>query len=300
MREALESLLFGVIDYAGLFPPARLAMPAAFSEFQAHLDNEDESWILDRFVCPAAQLPDLAALAKNTEIEFGVTVIGTGGATPQEFDQAVSNDLARIESFERGFDGRISADAYEVKATDDLAATLKSLQAAKHLQRFVEIPLGEGLEDRLHMIASHDDMAAKARTGGLSAEAFPDSASLARFFRECCSLEIAYKVTAGLHHPIRRLDAGLGCKMHGFVNVFMANALLFEHDLGTLEIEQILEEEQAEAFVFTDESAAWRELSVGLEAIEDMRDAFGSFGSCSIREPLDDLKALNWLSEVVR
>src|SRR5438445_13553439 len=59
MRRSLRALLEGVIDYAGLFPPAKLPMEQAIRNY-ARYRREQEGWMLGRFLCPASRLAELA------------------------------------------------------------------------------------------------------------------------------------------------------------------------------------------------------------------------------------------------
>jgi len=121
---------------------------------------------------------------------------------------------------------------------------------------------------------------AKIRTGG---DSVPSIEQVANFIRACKNAGIAFKATAGLHHPIRN------GAMHGFVNVFLA-AVMVER------AEEILAEEDPKVFVFGDDGVAWRGHAVTTDAITNMRRDFAlSFGSCSFEEPIDDLKELGWL-----
>ena len=52
MDPCAKSLLDGIIDYAGLFPPAQLPMDEAFARFVEHRLSDD-GWMLARFVCAA-------------------------------------------------------------------------------------------------------------------------------------------------------------------------------------------------------------------------------------------------------
>ena len=64
MSAAAGALLAGLIDYAGLFPPAGLAMEAAVAAYASHRRGP-ERWILSRFVVPVARLGEFeAALGK--------------------------------------------------------------------------------------------------------------------------------------------------------------------------------------------------------------------------------------------
>src|ERR1035438_5846153 len=55
--DATMVLLRDLIDYAGLFPPAALAMTASVANYDAHSRSE-QNWILGRFIVPAARLDE--------------------------------------------------------------------------------------------------------------------------------------------------------------------------------------------------------------------------------------------------
>jgi hypothetical protein len=146
----------------------------------------------------------------------------------------------------------------------------------------------------LDAIAEHG-LRAKIRTGGISADAFPATDSVAAFLRACKRAGVAFKATAGLHHPVRCIkaltyepNAPTGT-MHGFVNVFLASAMLDRAD-------EILREGDPRAFAFDDDCVSWRDTRVSLAALEETRRDFAiSFGSCSFEEPLADLEEFGWL-----
>jgi hypothetical protein len=60
---SLQALLTGLVDYAGLFPPAALAMPDAVREYAGHRAGE-HAWMLGRFVLPVTRLPEFEAAAE--------------------------------------------------------------------------------------------------------------------------------------------------------------------------------------------------------------------------------------------
>jgi hypothetical protein len=108
------------------------------------------------------------------------------------------------------------------------------------------------------------------RTGGLTPEATPSSEALADFLSEAASQRMAFKATAGLHHPMR------SATMHGFVNVFVAAAFAWQGaERGV--ILDVLNDGDAGAFCAR-------------------RDFAHSFGSCSFTEPVADLRVLGWLA----
>ena len=121
--------------------------------------------------------------------------------------------------------------------------------------------------------------------------AFPPIADVATFLRACKKAGVAFKATAGLHHPLRCVkpltyapDAPTGT-MHGFLNVFLAAALLDHAD-------EILREEHPDAFAFDDDGASWRGHRVSTELARDEPRLRDVVGSCSFEEPIGDLRAL--------
>src|SRR4051812_14528063 len=62
---ALRALLEGIIDYAGLFPPAALDMPTAVRHYAEYL-GQAEAWMLGRFVVPVARLEEFRSARERT------------------------------------------------------------------------------------------------------------------------------------------------------------------------------------------------------------------------------------------
>jgi hypothetical protein len=204
----------------------------------------DAGWIVNRFVCPASKLAELG----DEPLRLSV-VIDT-----RELPLADR----RIEAVEAaGIDPEVLFDAapevyYELPLRDDVS--------------FRILQLGE-LELR-----------AKVRCGG---SVLPSVPALAEFVRACRRLEVPFKATAGLHHPVRRGNE------HGFLNLLAA--AVFEDE------EDALEEEDPGAFAVSGESFQWRDRSAGAPEVGRARELFVSFGSCSAQEPIDGLAALGLL-----
>ena len=54
---AIHALMSGLIDYAGLFPPAKLPMDKAVANYAKYLGSP-ESWMLGRFILPVSRLEE--------------------------------------------------------------------------------------------------------------------------------------------------------------------------------------------------------------------------------------------------
>lgn len=198
-----------------------------------------------------------------------------------------------LNSVPQKLDGAISLLS---ESDDNRVATLetKSVVCAKH-PVYVEIALAN--LDQLEQVKQAGCFA-KIRTGGVKPDAIPSVKDVAAFISACAKHKLAFKATAGLHHPIRaeyaltyESDAPRAV-MHGFLNILMAAAFAWQ---GEQDIEPIIAETDASAFSF-DSGAKWRNLEVSVETIKDMRDHFmHSIGSCSFDEPVHELQSLGLL-----
>jgi len=297
MEAALRTLLTEAIDYAGLFPPAALEFAEACRNYVAYRKGP-EAWIVNRFVCPVARLDDLESFIRqepNIPGGWRVAVIGTGlAAAPEE--------LEVIESFVDDLDGLAEVETFEFRCSVKDVGSKEFLHLMRELEHetFIEMPWNEDFVEGLHGLAEQEMVGAKLRLGGPTAADIPPIESVAEFLQEAINLDLRFKLTAGLHHALRRLDPLLGVHTHGFLNVLVAGVLMQENDLSLAEIGSILREEDPEAFVFTDFGMQWGDWECSIEPIEEFRELFGSFGSCEIVEPLQDLRTLGFLGREAR
>lgn len=295
MRAAIERMLDGAIDYAGLFPPASQSMEAAVRDYLRFV-NGPESWIVSRFVCPAGRLAEFEQVVTRLQPvpTIQLAVVGTSGQDLDAFETALEGDAQAMTKFEEMLGDACPIEAFEIRTptTADLPTVIEDLSGFDEIECYVEVPLDEEVAESLAQIAESEWLGAKARTGGLTAEAFPTSAALAAFIQACLHLDVPFKFTAGLHHPLRGRDKATGATAHGFLNTFAATALAMEHALSRTDIERVLDEESSEVFCFTDEALEWRDHRVSIEGLDDMRGLLAGFGSCSVSEPIELLSKL--------
>lgn len=309
MFASLRALLTELIDYAGLFPPTRLPLDQAIRNY-ARYRQESESWMLGRFILPASRLEDLEPYHEEL---FGVhppfvfSVLGRGGGSLTEFLTNLRDDLRDIAAFRKRHGNRVIVDVLETQLPPDL--TDSSLpESALSLYKMIRIfpvvdlfPFCEAPdrpEELLEQLAQVPDerVGFKLRCGGLEASAFPSSARVATALIGCLDAGMAFKATAGLHHPLPRFDAGVQARMHGFVNVFFAGVLAYCRNLPTEQICRLLDDDQASHFAFTNKGASWhRHRCTTAEIAAARRDFVRSFGSCSFDEPRADLRTLGWM-----
>ena len=291
-------LLEGLVDYAGLFPPARLDMATAVRQYAEHL-HSDAAWMLGRFIVPAARLQEFedaaSALLPRDAETAPWTISVLGGTDP-------ADDAERVWAFNERHAhqaiGRAVIDTMELRADDASAAERMARSVPAGVTAYVEIPLAGDPSDLIGVLRGVGARA-KARTGGVTADAFPLPAAVARFIRACADAGVPFKATAGLHHPLRgdyRLTYDAGSPtgtMYGFLNVFLAAALAAQGlDLG--ELERILTEADPATLQFDGQGISWRGRRLDLDDLRHLRArAAVAFGSCSFSEPVAELRALH-------
>ena len=57
VRQSVGALLDGLIDFAGLFPPAKLDMATTVADYARFMSHED-SWMMSRLIVPFARLDE--------------------------------------------------------------------------------------------------------------------------------------------------------------------------------------------------------------------------------------------------
>jgi hypothetical protein len=328
MSATLRALLGGTLDYAGLFPPARLPLEQAVRNYLRYR-REPESWVLGRFVLPAARLGELAPFRGDMPSSgppFVVSALARGGNTVSEFLAGLDADLRAVGQALQHHGPGLAVDVLEARLPPDavipegqrplaelLEATGRRIEDGGPPQMTVcyEAPPerlpGPGVGAVVEAVARHQAAATgrryrgaglKLRCGGLEAAAFPAPEQIAFALHACLAAGVPLKFTAGLHHPLRRFDPGVQAHAHGFLNVFAAGTLGHAHGLNEEEIRAVLSDEEAGHFACDAAGLRWRDLLATPDQVAAARrEAVTSFGSCSFDEPRDDLRAMGWLGD---
>lgn len=298
MTTAIRTLLTGLIDYAGLFPPAALDMARAVQEYHRYVASPDH-WMLGRFVVPVARLDELATTA-DPLLPHDAASAWKLAALPGTDLMASGQAIGEFNCRHAGRDaGRATIDTIEFKAATpaQVAAALGAMP--DWLTAYVEVPLASDMDALLDAVQAHGGRA-KVRTGGVTSDAFPTGTALAQFLVACARRDLPFKATAGLHHPLRgsyRLTyepEPPRDMMFGFLNVFLGAALARQGARAEA-VATLLEESSPAAFTVTDTGIAWRGQNFSTSDLEQLRERATGFGSCSFREPTDELRTLGWL-----
>lgn len=309
MFASLRALLTGLIDYAGLFPPARLPLDQAIRNY-ARYRQEEDAWMLGRFIVPAARLDDLEPYHEELfrlDPPFTFSVLGRGGGSLTEFLTNLRDDLRDIAALRKRHGDRVRVEVMETRLPPELVNSEEPeslLSLYKTLRVFPAVDLfpfcepsgrAEELLDQLAQLPG-ERIGFKLRCGGLDASAFPSCEQVADALWHCLDAGIPFKATAGLHHPLPRFDASVQARMHGFVNVFLAGVLVYARNLSTRQLCSLLEDDNPKHFSFTHKAATWgKHRATTAEIAAARRDFVVSFGSCSFDEPREDLRSLGWL-----
>jgi hypothetical protein len=285
----LGTLLWRLVDYAGLFPPASLSMREAVRSYANHLQGK-EQWALSRFILPAGRVAEFHA-AREEFARQGAWCVSLLG-TPEEAACALEEN-ARYKT-------PAVIDTLECKASSPQEIEGYAKRVPAGLTAYFECPWGKSLAEYITACEAMG-VRAKLRTGGLTAGMIPRAEELAHALVLCRKSKTPFKATAGLHHPIRSVnkltyapDAPTGT-MHGFLNVFLAAALLWsggsESDAAVT-----LRKDSPETFEFGENQVHWHVYTLSENQLRTTREQFAiSFGSCSFEEPIDDLKRHAWL-----
>lgn len=272
-------------------------MRRALENYATYLQSADHA-ALGRFIVPILRL---------TELEQAATDLMPRGARsePWRLSVLVAQDVRAATEEMQKFNSRHSSQSRAGRAVIDVAELKASTVDEIRQQRrelpasftgYFEIPTGD-VSPLVKMIAKVGARA-KIRTGGVTPEAFPPAESVIDFMLACQREAVPFKATAGLHHAVRaeyRLTyepESPKWMMYGFLNVFTAAALLYSGENEETAL-TVLEETDQSAFRFEDNAIEWRGKRIATEQILASRAEFAiSFGSCSFREPVDELAHL--------
>ena len=335
MKNSLQRVMNGLIDYAGLFPPAKLPLDQAITEYISHFSDQ-KKWMLGRFIIPISQLSDLEKfIPKFNDIGIlKLSVLGGQSNSDKEFLEQIKKEISIINEYRKKHVGKITIEVIETKlpstspSENVMTSVIEILNSnnLEHYHEFPELPYvginyatneDEGdwddkITPTIKMISKLENAGIKLRCGGIVKDAFPSVEQVAAMIQNCSIYQVPLKFTAGLHHPIRHHSSDYDTEMHGFINMFIASAFASTFPKPNNEQEKfrmfillshMIDCQNESDFEFTDDKMTWKvgddrdsRFEITNETIEKSRQNNGiSFGSCSFQEPMDDLKQLGWM-----
>ena len=335
MKGSLKTFMKSLIDYAGLFPPAKLPLKDAIKEYAQLLESEN-SWMLGRFIIPISNLNELdefLPLFKDTG-PLRLSVLGGGGESEKEYLKNIKENVSNIKNYRQKHGDKIEIEVIECKmptvplteeTVNQATATLNQ-NNLYHFPEFNELPYvginystdedesdwDDNILPTIELLSKIDNAGMKLRCGGITKEAFPSVEQVAAMIQTCAIKKIPLKFTAGLHHPIRHFADEYDEYMHGFINTFTASIFASTFPIPKTDQEKfrmfillshMIDDQTPENFSFEEEKIIWqvrddRETTFELtsENITNARKENAiSYGSCSFEEPIDDLTELGWM-----
>ena len=274
----------GLFDDASLFPPASLPMADAVA---GHLRHQ-AAWYREMsgpLVCADTKITELsAALTAAGVAELDLALVLPGGAAG--LDTAVDGVFADPRLRLRAVEVPAAAESITA-AVGDVAAALDRTPLAG-AAAFIEVPARDFTAAVARAVDEHRYLA-KVRTGGTTAQAFPDDQTLADCLVTLAQARLAFKATTGLHHAVRHRAADTGFEHHGFLNVLLAVAAALD-DASREQVAAELADRDAVR-------VAAKISDLDVETVSAVRSLFTSFGTCSTDEPVNDLTALGLVSK---
>ena len=281
---SVPTYLHRLVDDAAIFPPGNAPLAEAVQAHREHRTSEHAD-LVGPFVIGDQRLPELAELLAGRPIAVTVVVSGGAGALHPAVTWA-----ARTEGLElRGVEIALRDEADLAHNARRVVTAVDQLVAAGDLDDevpvYVEPPRLLGAEPSHGWLAALDELAAmdhhlKFRTGGPDGP--PDVAELADSIGAALDRELRFKCTAGLHHAVRHRDQN-GALQHGFLNVLLATRASLDGD------------DPRKPLAIDEPDAVRQAVEEAGDGLVSARRWFTSFGSCSVLEPVEDLRRLGLL-----
>ncbi len=288
----MRALLEGLIDYAGLFPPAGLSMAETVSNYAAYQRRPD-AWALGRLVVPSARLGEFeSALADLSDTER----LGTRWPLSALVGPDWQGELRRVRKFnECHVHGGPQVRSLEGRTSSTAAVLVFTESASTEFECYCELPLDASLDDLV--IAVRDTGSrAKLRAGGITAAEFPSPDQVLAFGHACAQARVPFKATAGLHHllrgpaPLTYVPYSATTTMFGYLNLLLAAAVLWAGRPDS-EARRLLVATDTEGLdLHGDRAIRCAGVSVTIDEIRRCRQEFAlAIGSCSFTEPLAEI-----------
>ena len=297
MNSSLRHFLAGLIDYAGLFPPAALRLAEAIRNHRRYLGG-NHGWLLGRFVVPVGRLEELPG-----DAAFPLAVVIPPEIPAEDLD-LLGTYRKHIELLEiRLLNDGDSAGHCTARLQDLLRRLAPS--GVNNAVLFVEPSTAESaaaaiaaLNRQLSGDSAIRTAGFKLRCGATDRAAAPSPETVAATIALCRDHDIPMKFTAGMHLPLRNQCRLTGEMQHGFLNIFATALLFWAGRLSAAEMTDCLRDQTPADFLFTDEGFHWRNRTIPPADIEKIRqEKIVSFGSCSFTEPVAALLALGLLDK---
>lgn len=291
MTDSVRMLMDGAIDYAGTFWPTSLPLEDVTANFRRYQSGPERPFV-GRLVISLRDLPKLPKLVGPAAANWSVSVAAGQPASESAWQDTL--ELAAKEMTRVSEEAEFELGALEIALPPDgeLSTLLRDLRGFQDAEVFVEVPPSRDLHETLAAITDSEWLAAKLRTGGPSPDHVPTADHLSEFILGCFDLELDFKLSAGLHHMMPKLRGDGSVERFGFFTTLAGAAIARVHDLSRKEFAALLSNPDPGAWNTDAKGISYLGAAVSLTEIDDTRIGFRGFGSCSIEDPLSELKSV--------
>lgn len=288
---ATAGLFADLFDDARLFGPPSMSMREAFDAHRV-AQQGGYRWMLGRFVVPATRLEELASVASRYGDRLQLAIV---------VDDPTAAERVAAATDEHGWHVATVETVFRHAAVSATATGLRDFMDATGAGRgFLELAWNDLAGDPIDRVveAAHDaGVGVTLRCDARDPQSFPAPSVVASVIAACRDASVALKLIAGLQHPFRRPEPGVGVLSHGFVNLVVAAAMAHAHGATATELAAVVSEDAASAFVVDGSAIRWRDTTVDAdEIVAARRGLLPAIATGSFPQSVDDLVALGWLA----
>lgn len=316
LRSGLKYFMTRIIDYAGMYPPAKLPFTDAFSNY-LNYQNDADNWMMERFVFPIAKHNEISTFSTNLSTHkhlVKLSILPQYSDSERIFVETFREDFQNLLQAVKESPGEFDLNFFEFKLPKEIAEadqnrvypffdeliSITKIRPNQKVKFFIEMSIGSDWKYSMNRFTNlltyypkAKQLGFKLRCGGITSDTFPEAFIVANAIHLCREKDLPIKFTAGLHHPLSHFNSSLNTRMYGFFNILGAAVLSFTHLLSLNELEEMIMEERIDHFSFADQGMKWRDYVVNTEQIKQARENFCTgYGSCSFDEPRRDLRSL--------
>ncbi len=318
--QSLNIFMNKLLDYAGLFPPAKLPLYESLVNYSSYTKHKQNGW-LGKFILPINKINECIEIMtkqnvfNNVENKLEFSIILNSCEKFNDLNDFIKNDLLLIKKMEKNLSTQVTIDSIELYPPKEVyqpnkvtlfSNMLEIVNEAFHSEKnitakFIEVPFSENINEYIDLIAKYniknsDKIFVKLRTGGVTPEHIPSAYHIAQAIRLCAEQQIPLKATAGLHVPVPNDNPEVGARLHGFFNIFSCLLLCYSKLLTITEMEHIITDYSYSDFYFTQTGLTVGNKFISNENMSELRNSFiKSFGTCSFLEPIEHLHKNNFI-----
>src|SRR5207237_186803 len=133
---SLRALLAQVIDYAGLFPPASLALQPSLQHYSEYIRTPD-AWMLGAFILPVAEFGAAArSLSQfDSQTPLRISALGPKTDNAESFCASLSAAMGAISCFQANSGAAASIEQFEMRLPAEVSAeTLEVIRSSANPQ----------------------------------------------------------------------------------------------------------------------------------------------------------------------